>query len=428
VRWLNSDCDSMVKTDQRDVFPTNQGPPLSPKILTVTSRIPKGCDGLVRVDGGVPQDPYKTEWDTSLLDVIRTTTERRSPTSSKQVKKGHRKSCSKKRERREKKRNERHERKKRKRNQKFAYQKLKIVRSLELLVKLELEEGNVNEAGWFAKVRDRLKTCGRWVRFRRCGGCASVDGKSAEESYSCALKICPFCLRKRSNQYAQRALIALEGMKAPKLLTLTVKNGHDLKERLEHLKGSFDRLRERDFWKDRVDGWLRFLEVTHNSKEGWHPHFHFLIDCSFLEFKKLQEAWKSVTGDSHVVNIKSVDKGGAREVSKYVLKVKDLFKTENEVTRARLLGEFLIATKDKRFYQPGGYLYNTPLVKEIKAAQKAEQKIDERLLVCECCGELGNWLWRVMKPSDFKIRMERQSKGSISTKGERLWIPSLVPD
>ena len=77
----------------------------------------------------------------------------------------------------------------------------------------------------------------------------------------------------------------------PVLITLTVKNGTDLRERADHLLKSFRTLleRRRDYLKKgwgynefcKVQGAMYSYENTYNEKTGeWHPHIHIfaLVD------------------------------------------------------------------------------------------------------------------------------------------------------
>ena len=72
----------------------------------------------------------------------------------------------------------------------------------------------------------------------------------------------------------------------PYMLTLTVKNGHDLPERFNHLHSSMKKFmkRRRDFLSARLgssqlaksEGGVFSYELT-KSKFGWHPHCHMVV-------------------------------------------------------------------------------------------------------------------------------------------------------
>jgi hypothetical protein len=122
----------------------------------------------------------------------------------------------------------------------------------------------------------------------------------------------------------------------PAMVTLTVKNGPDLHERVTHLKESWKRMgaakrkaasgseRHKPIEWNKVLGSLRALEVTRSKDQEWHPHFHcFVLLTSYIDQKKFSEEWKRFTGDSVIVGVTKCKNGfdaGLREVLKYSCK------------------------------------------------------------------------------------------------------------
>ena len=124
--------------------------------------------------------------------------------------------------------------------------------------------------------------------------------------------------------------------------TLTVANGHDLAERVAHLKSAWRRQSEAarrsstgangskiaPEWS-KVAGGVRALEVTKNVETGqWHPHFHvFGFLSSYIDQEKWSKEWLNLTGDSYVVGVSKV-KGdpflALLEVLKYTVKFSSL--------------------------------------------------------------------------------------------------------
>ena len=99
-------------------------------------------------------------------------------------------------------------------------------------------------------------------------------------------------------------------------MTLTVKNGDDLKERFNHLKNSFQTLQTaRRKWLKRGNGHNELCkahgivfayEITNKGK-GWHPHLHMiLLVDDWIDIDKLSNEWLAITGDSHVVDVRRV--------------------------------------------------------------------------------------------------------------------------
>ena len=134
--------------------------------------------------------------------------------------------------------------------------------------------------------------------------------------------LCPFCsairASKQASAYHDKMVHILK--KNPNLkpvfVTLTVKNGDDLKERFNHLKDSFKTLqsRRRDWLKKgrghnelcKAHGIVFAYEITNNGK-GWHPHLHMiLLVDDWIDKDKLSEQWLSITGDSFIVDVRRV--------------------------------------------------------------------------------------------------------------------------
>lgn len=133
----------------------------------------------------------------------------------------------------------------------------------------------------------------------------------------CRDRLCNVCVRVRGGQVRQRVEKLLEGRGRIRMVTLTVVNGPDLADRLDHLKRSFLRLRRTFAWRDHVVGWGSFLEVT-KGKGGWHPHLHVLYEGDYWPFEALKQAWAMVTGEPSIVWI--TGRGKIAQAVKYVVK------------------------------------------------------------------------------------------------------------
>lgn len=155
--------------------------------------------------------------------------------------------------------------------------------------------------------------------------------------------VCPVCARIRAAKQVQRYLERVEIIKQenPKLklafLTLTVANGPDLEERFNHLVKSWKKFQKkrRDWIRKKTgfnelcktDGGVFSYEIT-NKGNGWHPHLHAIVSLTdFIDVTTLSDEWFSITGDSYIVDIRSI-KGdpaeGFLEVFKYALKFSEL--------------------------------------------------------------------------------------------------------
>lgn len=150
-----------------------------------------------------------------------------------------------------------------------------------------------------------------------------------------------------------------------RLLTLTLRSSNEpLKQLLDKLFKCFKRLRARAFWKEKVTGGAAFLEVTADPETGnWHPHLHTIIDGKWLDQRVIRDIWRSITGDSYVIDIRLIRDKAA--VTNYVTKY---------------------ATKPL----PAKIVGNAPLLQEAVDAFRGRK----------LCYTFGSWShWRLLKPS-----------------------------
>ena len=181
--------------------------------------------------------------------------------------------------------------------------------------------------------------------------------------------LCPFCAARRAAKQVEkngdRIKKVLEENKnlIPVMITLTLKNGDDLEERISHLQKSFKKLQEKrrdanrgktetEFTK--VTGSMFSYEVT-NKGNGWHPHIHMiaLLD-DYIDQGKLSREWKAITKDSKIVDIRKITSKTSNnldisdallEVFKYAVKFHDLdleltWEAYRTLKGKRLLGSF----------------------------------------------------------------------------------------
>jgi hypothetical protein len=97
--------------------------------------------------------------------------------------------------------------------------------------------------------------------------------------------------------------------KAPtRFITLTLRSDHEpLAKLLNHLYDSFKALRKLPLWRKSQTGGVAFLEIKWNTKTNrWHPHFHVLTQGRYIDQAKLSTAWRTVTGDSWVCDVRAV--------------------------------------------------------------------------------------------------------------------------
>lgn len=235
-----------------------------------------------------------------------------------------------------------------------------------------------------AKLRDNLGGCGNYLVFHQ------YDNKSVRLGKASFCKkhfLCQLCAIRRGCKQVESHVKKLESLQAqnsnlrPFLLTYTVCNGEDLKERFDHLNGSMKRLmqKRRNTLKKGTPsefgqalGGVYSYEFT-KSSTGWHPHVHMIIllepdhqidfplqgapkkhspgEWSLLSPKEkkiekqkwikfnlskkdsgLSREWKKITGDSDIVDLRPIEGDPAMgfvEVFKYALKFSELTPKDN---------------------------------------------------------------------------------------------------
>lgn len=217
------------------------------------------------------------------------------------------------------------------------------------------------------RVSSELSGCANYLVFHNY---YTVDQIRLNKAITCKKHLlCPFCAARRASKQVEkngdRIKKALEENKnlIPVMITLTVKNGDDLEERISHLQKSFRKLQQKrkdalrgktetEFSK--VTGSMFSYEVT-NKGNGWHPHIHMiaLLD-DFIDQGKLSSEWEAITKDSKIIDIRKItSKTGNNldisdallEVFKYAVKFHDLdleltWEAYRTLKGKRLLGSF----------------------------------------------------------------------------------------
>lgn len=189
------------------------------------------------------------------------------------------------------------------------------------------------------KLAYKLKDCGNLAVFRDYFTIGEI-----RLSHFCTCKkhlICNLCAIRRGAKalrvYLARVSFLLEQTPAlrPHLVTLTVKNGPDLKERFNHLSKSVRSYHSRrrmartrgQILKASSAVWS--YEFT-NKGQGWHPHIHAVWLCEVApDPVLLSQEWKEITGDSFIVDVSPMDMNDPvsafLEVFKYAVKFSDLY-------------------------------------------------------------------------------------------------------
>jgi len=192
-------------------------------------------------------------------------------------------------------------------------------------------------------VAKRLQSCGDYLVFRHY---FTVDVVKLHGASLCMKHLlCPLCAIRRGAKALKAYLDRWEVVQAenaalrPFLVTLTVKDGPDLAERFQHLFKAQQELwmrkhRGRGSVLDGVAGAVWSYEIKRGSGSGlWHPHLHMIALAESMPSEgnenlgALSAEWKSITGDSHMVDVRPISQenpaSGFIEVFKYAVKFSD---------------------------------------------------------------------------------------------------------
>jgi hypothetical protein len=183
----------------------------------------------------------------------------------------------------------------------------------------------------FVEEADKLKKCSANFTALVCG-----NGHSFRPivDYRCHLPFCADCWETKSHRELSRTLPkVLQAIKddpslilAFNTLTLRSEKKRGLRGGCKQIKGNFKDLRRQKVWKNCVGGYGR-IENTFSKKFGWHPHLHnLLLLKDYIPQKELSSAWHGITGNSMVVDIRTVKDlaAGLVECIKYPFKPADL--------------------------------------------------------------------------------------------------------
>jgi len=191
----------------------------------------------------------------------------------------------------------------------------------------------------------------------------------------------------------------------PMMLTLTVRDGPNLVERLDFLIRSWramthEHRQGRRKYKERMCGGFRTIEVKLGKGSGqWHPHIHAMYLAPPKSFEKdfewLQSVWKSVTNGNGSVEVHQVKDRGSGilkavcEVVKYCFAIDKatLGYTSDPQRDLKIFEELYWGIKGRRMFQTWGLLRGikeSDLEEEVGCELEDEKKLAQFL--CQVCG------------------------------------------
>lgn len=198
-----------------------------------------------------------------------------------------------------------------------------------------------DQGGELGQLAKRLRGCGEYLLFRHY---YTVDRVRLHAACFCRKHLlCPLCAIRRGSKSLRAYLDRWEIIQReepelrPFLITLTVKDGADLRERFRHLHKS-----QRELWMRKHRGRGCVLDGvagavwSYEFKRGkgsklWHPHLHMIALAEAApSAQRLSQEWHAVTGDSFIVDVRPITGAtvddqarGFLEVFKYAVKFAD---------------------------------------------------------------------------------------------------------
>lgn len=162
-------------------------------------------------------------------------------------------------------------------------------------------------------------------RFRECGDNSYVyrsvfdEKKYRIQCFKCHDRFCAQCSFERGRMLV-RTIIPKLALGNTRFFTLTLKHSDQpLGEQLDRLYDSYRKLRARKIWRQSQTASIAFTEITWNAEyQQFHVHLHVLSVGRYVPQKDVSKAWLKITGDSYIVDVRSV--GNSKEIMKYVTK------------------------------------------------------------------------------------------------------------
>lgn len=137
-------------------------------------------------------------------------------------------------------------------------------------------------------------------------------------SSACRLRWCPLCSLAKTAYISHAVSAWLNTIKNASCLTLTLKHtDEELQRQVTRLYACFRTLRRRKFFRNLCNGGIWFFQIKYiPATDSWHPHLHCLLTSSYIPQKLLSATWKTITGDSDIVDIRRI--WGNKQASDYV--------------------------------------------------------------------------------------------------------------
>ena len=240
----------------------------------------------------------------------------------------------------------------------------------------ERKKDNLNLANSYKRLGEkkyyRVIDCSTFLEF----GVTKTSSLKLLQANFCKVRLCPMCAWRRSLKIFGQVSKVMDQVEKNYnyryiFLTLTVKNcySEDLKDTLDLMTKSFNKLSERKAFKKAIKGYFRSLEITYNKEDNtYHPHFHLIlaVNKSYFTDKDYylsQENWTRLWKESLQVDykpvvdvrrVKSKDKNFSKviaETAKYTVKSEDFLIKKEDGKIDEALTDEVVATLDKALHR-----------------------------------------------------------------------------
>ena len=201
---------------------------------------------------------------------------------------------------------------------------------------------------WVEQIFDPRKEWKRLERFRDCASFLAFEHchdkshhHTLDSANFCRDRMCNMCqwrksLRTWSSIWKSTEHLLKTDKNKPQfiLLTLTVQNCEiqDTGSTLKRMSKAFQSYRRKKFFKEKVRGYFRTLEVTFNAKSNtMHPHFHVLLHvdksyfqgCNYIKREVWLDEWRKSYKDFNItqVDVRNIKQENEEQLKKSVCEV-----------------------------------------------------------------------------------------------------------
>jgi hypothetical protein len=184
---------------------------------------------------------------------------------------------------------------------------------------LSLDEARFRHSGWKTlrlRVWQALNHAHvgrtRRDRFANCGSGAYVyyspsANRTVIRANYCHDRFCVPCANARARRVREAILAQVSGRRV-RFATFTLRHSRSaLRDQIKRIYAAFAAFRRRREIAQRITGGVAILEVKLSDRDGlWHVHLHCLLEGDYIDQRQLSAHWLAVTGDSSIVDIRSV--------------------------------------------------------------------------------------------------------------------------